>query len=236
MSGDRKKAIIFYVGIAVCLILLLLFTLVDVNLGIIKFSSIKSLINKHSEVSNVENDLIETELEYGTTVNRLETEQANFVKEKQKYAAITDETIGIIKNIKTEEKYSIEYMWIKLGNYARVNNLSLVMVEPGGSETTVTDKSKSSSNNTNKTTTASSDEINEIDPQVQQGALTTNTNKNSTLFKIQVTGSYIDVSSFVFEVENDKELRFKLDNIVMEYVSGTTIKATFNVKNLIINK
>lgn len=236
MSGDRKKAIIFYVGIAVCLILLLLFTLVDVNLGIIKFSSIKSLINKHSEVSNVENDLIETELEYGTTVNRLETEQANFVKEKQKYAAITDETIGIIKNIKTEEKYSIEYMWIKLGNYARVNNLSLVMVEPGGSETTVTDKSKSSSNNTNKTTTASSDEINEIDPQVQQGALTTNTNKNPTLFKIQVTGSYIDVSSFVFEVENDKELRFKLDNIVMEYVSGTTIKATFNVKNLIINK
>lgn len=236
MSGARKKAIIFYVGIAVCLILLLLFTLVDVNLGIIKFSSIKSLINKHSEVSNVENDLIETELEYGTTVNRLETEQANFLKEKQKYAAITDETIGIIKNIKTEEKYSIEYMWIKLGNYARVNNLSLVMVEPGGSETTVTDKSKSSSNNTNKTTTASSDEINEIDPQVQQGALTTNTNKNPTLFKIQVTGSYIDVSSFVFEVENDKELRFKLDNIVMEYVSGTTIKATFNVKNLIINK
>lgn len=38
------------------------------------------------------------------------------------------------------------------------------------------------------------------------------------------------MSDFVFEVENDKELRFKLDNMEVTYVSGTTIKAKFNVK------
>ena len=37
-------------------------------------------------------------------------------------------------------------------------------------------------------------------------------------------------------IENDTELRFKLDNISMEYVSGTTIKTTFDVKNMIIKK
>ena len=54
--------------------------------------------------------------------------------------------------------------------------------------------------------------------------------------KIQVKGSYMDISDFIFEVENDKALRFKLDNISIEYVSGTTIKANFDVKNLIIKK
>ena len=44
------------------------------------------------------------------------------------------------------------------------------------------------------------------------------------------------MSDFVFEVENDKELRFKLDNMEVTYVSGTTIKAKFNVKNVIMIK
>ncbi|MEG0872568.1 MAG: hypothetical protein RSG48_01190, partial [Clostridia bacterium] len=65
-----------------------------------------------------------------------------------------------------------------------------------------------------------------------------NTDKSNadTVFKIQVSGSYIDVSDFIFEVENDKDLRFKLDNISIEYVSGNKIKANFDVKNLSIKK
>ena len=46
----------------------------------------------------------------------------------------------------------------------------------------------------------------------------------------------MNVSDFVFAVENDNELKFKLDNISMEYLSGTSIKATFDVKNMIIKK
>ena len=65
-----------------------------------------------------------------------------------------------------------------------------------------------------------------------------NTEETQTdnVLKIQVTGSYINVSDFIFEVENDKDLKFKLDNISIEYVSGRTIKATFDVKNTIILK
>lgn len=228
MSSNRKKVIMFSIILSISIILLIVFTLVDINLGVVKFSSVKSLIQKHEDITNSENDLIKAETTYGTTLNKLETEKSNFETEKQKYNAITNETIDIVKNIKTEEKYSIEYMWIRLGNYARVNNLSIVLVEPGGSEITSTETNNSTSK------TVSSDSTNEVINTTSN--LMTPTTTNSTLFKIQVTGSYIDVSSFVFEVENDKELRFKLDNIVMEYVSGTTIKATFNVKNLVINK
>lgn len=231
MSSNRKKVIMFSTILSISIILLIVFALVDINLGVVKFSSVKSLIQKHEDITNSENDLIKAETTYGTAINKLETEKSNFETEKQKYNAITNETIDIVKNIKTEEKYSIEYMWIRLGNYARVNNLSIVLVEPGGSEITSTE-TNNTSNSTSKTVSSDStnDDINTT------SNLMTPTTTNSALFKIQVTGSYIDVSSFVFEVENDKELRFKLDNIVMEYVSGTTIKATFNVKNLVINK
>ena len=41
-------------------------------------------------------------------------------------------------------------------------------------------------------------------------------NQYSGVLQIQVTGSYLDLSDFIFEVENDDELNFKLDNILME--------------------
>ena len=46
----------------------------------------------------------------------------------------------------------------------------------------------------------------------------------------------MNTSDFIFEVENDTSLRFKLDNISMDYVQGTTIKTTFDVKNITVNK
>lgn len=236
MSSNRKKLITFSIVLAVSLILVIVFALVDINLGVIKFSSIKSLIGKHAEVTSAEEKLLNSQVMYENTTKKLENEKADYLKEKQKYDAITDETINIIKNIKTEDKYSIEYMWIRLGNYAKVNNLSLVLVEPGGSENATIDSKENSKNTTSdKTKSVSSDEM-DMDDTLVIDDMPPMTAGNTSAFKIQVTGSYIDVSSFVFEVENDKELRFKLDNIVMEYVSGTTIKATFNVKNLAIKK
>ncbi|MEG2348295.1 MAG: hypothetical protein RSB67_01430 [Clostridia bacterium] len=241
MLNNKKKLIIFIIISIVALGLFILFCLVDVNLGIIKFSSIKSLIDNHSIVSQAEETLIKAEDSYKTTKKSLEDEKLNYSKEKQKYEAISNETIDIIKDATTKEKYSIEYMWIRLGNYARVNNLSIIVVEPGGKENTVIDKKDETKAATSDTTTTTTQETSQKEtapklPSLEFPNIGSGNNIEDTIFKIQVSGSYIDVSSFVFEVENDKELRFKLDNIVMEYVEGTTIKATFNVKNLTINK
>ncbi|MBR5227815.1 MAG: hypothetical protein IKV94_04165 [Clostridia bacterium] len=50
--------------------------------------------------------------------------------------------------------------------------------------------------------------------------------------KIKVLGRYEDIANFVFEIENDNELRFKLDNMAMEYSKDNKVIATFDVLSM----
>lgn len=255
MSSELKKIIIISVCL-VCLIALILIALfVDLDLKIVKFTSINSLLNKHSELSQYEAKLTKKQDEYNNTVKKMDDIKETFESEKTKYDSISDETVNIIKEATTEENYNIEYMWIRLGNYAKSNNLSIVMAEPGGSFDEANENKNGSSSSTSSTTSGSTSSTTtttttSTSNNANSNNTSSNTNNNgtasdssasqnsspNTIFKIQVSGSYLDVSDFIFEVENDKALRFKLDNISMDYVSGTTIKASFDVKNLIINK
>lgn len=258
------------VKILICVILFLmfggltvLFCMLDVNLGFISTSSIEGIIAKREQLLNLESKLESTESTYTNTKNKVETSKKAFTTAKNKYEAISDETIDLIKEATTEENYDIEYMWIKLGNYASVNNLKILLVEPGGTVTetttgdpTKTDASntKTSTTNTNKSTsnnastpasstTASTDASKAANTATTAAVENTTANNttsskttDNTLLTVTLEGSYLNMSDFVFEVENDKELRFKLDNMEVTYVSGTTIKAKFNVKNVIMIK
>lgn len=44
------------------------------------------------------------------------------------------------------------------------------------------------------------------------------------------------MADFVFEVENDKSLRFRLDNIKMKSAGGTEVLASFKVKDFTVLK
>lgn len=254
------------VKILICVILFLmfggltvLFCMLDVNLGFISTSSIEGIIAKREQLLNLEGKLESTESTYTNTKNKVETSKKAFTTAKNKYEAISDETIDLIKEATTEENYDIEYMWIKLGNYASVNNLKILLVEPGGTvtETTTGDSTKTdaantktSTTNTNKSTsnnastpassTTASTDASKAANTATVAATANNTTKSKTtddtLLTVTLEGSYLNMSDFVFEVENDKELRFKLDNMEVTYVSGTTIKAKFNVKNVIMIK
>lgn len=50
--------------------------------------------------------------------------------------------------------------------------------------------------------------------------------------KIKLVGRYSDITDFVFEVENDNDLKFKLDNMVMEYSGDNKVTATFDVLSM----
>ncbi len=276
--------LIFFIGMCV------LFSLKNVNVaGSLEFLSIQGLIARKDDVLKKEQELTAQQKEYTQTLGKLTEAQNTFDKEKNKYEAISDETIEIIKEATTQDNYNMEYMWIKLGNYAKKNNLSLIVIEPGADDSAIskdatTNNSKSTTTTTNTTTnstdankassnsssTNNTSNSNNSSTQSTSGTkttssstsnqATTNSNqttsngstdltngtdsslqvedstKDDTTMKIQLQGSYIDISDFIFEVENDDELKFKLDNIRIEYVEGTTIKATFDVKNTIIVK
>lgn len=236
MMDENEKIII---AVIIGLILVggvVLLTLVDIP--IIGSLSVKSVISKNEEVVNKEAELINEQNKYNTALMKLEDTKVSYDKEKNKYEAISDETIKIIEEANTKENYSIEYMWIKLGNYAKRNNLELIMVEPNNNS--ITDSDVIAEENVNDknvvaedTNSETSDETEEVDDfnSIDETAM-----DNSEALKISVTGQYIDLSDFVFEVENDEELRFKLDNISMELVTGEQVRATFDVQNIIVNR
>ena len=284
MTLNNKKMIIVTSILAISIILLLVFMLLGVNLVFFRIPSVSYLLNEYNLVKKVEKELITTQEAYYNTISSLEKAQSEYNKQKNKYNSISDETINIIKEATTEESYNLEYMWIKLGNYAKKNNLEIVMVEPGGqmdsssqntnsTTTTSNNASTTANNNTSNTTntTANNTSNTTTTNTTTTTTTTTNTNTNTTttttsgnntstenkdnktsdnktsdksntsstdssVLKIQVTGSYMNTADFIFEVENDTALRFKLDNISMDYVKGTTIKTSFNVKNIVVNK
>ena len=250
MTLNNKKMIIISSILGVTVILIVLLMLLGANLIIVKIPSISSLLGEYGLVKKSEKDLSTAQGTYYTTVSNLEKAESDYNKQKNKYNSISDETINVIKEATTEESYNLEYMWIKLGNYAKKNNLEIVMVEPGGkqitntnnnnsnsgSSTDNTDNTDSNSTTTTTTTTSSSTTNNSTNSSTNTSSDTSASTSSSSALKIEVKGSYMNISDFIFEVENDTSLRFKLDNISMDYVKGTTIKASFNVKNIVINK
>lgn len=276
MTLNNKKMIIVTSILAISIILLLVFMLLGVNLVLFRIPSVSYLLNEYNLVKKAEKELTTTQEAYYNTISSLEKAQNEYNKQKNKYNSISDETINIIKEATTEESYNLEYMWIKLGNYAKKNNLEIVMVEPGGqmdsssqntsSTTTTSNNASTTANNntsnttTTTTTTATNNTSNTTTTNTNTTTTTTSGNNTSTenkdnktsdnktsdksntsstdssVLKIQVTGSYMNTADFIFEVENDTALRFKLDNISMDYVKGTTIKTSFNVKNIVVNK
>ena len=265
MFEEYKRTIIISVIDVIIILLIALLALADINIGPIHLSSIKSIMAQDKKVKAAEAELDTAKTLYEAAVTGLESQKAKFEKEKGQYDAISDDTVNIIKEATAKENYSIEYMWIKLGNYAIKNNLSIVLVEPGGAsdtssatttdvaesgETTSTPISSSSQATTNQATTNQATTNQATDSTSQSSASdtvqsanksddatdtdTSDANGDKTL-KINISGTYMNVSDFIFEVENDSELKFKLDNISMQ-PTGDGVSATFDVKNMIIVK
>ncbi len=225
--SDNLTKLIISIIIFIAFFTAIVYLLVTgLELGNFRVLPVSELISQKDEIDKRQSDLDLQLTRYEQSIKESENAKTQFAAQKAKYESISNETIKIIEEATTEESYNIEYMWIKLGNYAKKNNLSIVVVEPGGTANAPVD------NNATATTTSTSSS----NTTTQDNTVTDNVISSGNALQIQIEGSYMNVSDFIFEVENDTELKFKLDNISMTYVGGTTIKTTFNVKNITINK
>ena len=207
MTLNNKKMIIISSILGVTVILIVLLMLLGANLIIVKIPSISSLVGEYGLVKKSEKDLSTAQGTYYTTVSNLEKAESDYNKQKNKYNSISDETINVIKEATTEESYNLEYMWIKLGNYAKKNNLEIVMVEPGGkqitntnnnssnsgSSTDNTDNTDSNSTTTTTTTTSSSTTNNSTNSSTNTSSDTSASTSSSSALKIEVKGSYMNI-------------------------------------------
>jgi len=237
MIKNKNNIIFEIVMILVIIGLIVSIFFVDLDLRVFKVVSKNTLMSQYESIKVLDTKLLNAKTSYDDSIKSVETAKADFKKQKDQYDAITDDTIAIINEATTDEKYNIEYMWIKLGNYAKSNNLTLALVEPGGSVATAAAANTAPSTAAGATTSgtkdvASSTTAGTTTPGTTTAATDTTAAASGSELSISVKGNYTDVSDFIFELENDDELRFKLDKIKMEYAGSNEITATFAVKNL----
>lgn len=94
--------------------------------------------------------------------------------------------------ITQSEKYEIEFLWTKLGNYAKDENIEI--------------------------------KIN----------VTENTEYAAYDLNFTATGSYVGVTDFIYDIENDSKLGFKIENFAM-VSDAAGVQATFKCTGININ-
>lgn len=145
--------------------------------------------------------------------------------------------------VSSKQTYDIDFLWTEIGNFARDEN---VVIKIDVTEDTlgkqILDKENEQTENTESTaenTEESNNEENNNDNVEQIPAEETPSNaaggssaKDYVLcdLKFTVTGSYVDITEFIYDIENDSKLGFKIDNFTM--TGSDTLSATFTCNGI----
>lgn len=143
---------------------------------------------KNQELSNV------ISVTYQNTESGLENSANKLTNSKAEYEnQVALSNLNQSSYASQLEKYEIDFLWTKLGNYAKEENV-VIKID-------VT---------TNKTTSSLYD------------------------LNFSVTGGYVNITDFIYDIENDSRLGFKIDNFKMEMSAGVLL-ATFSCKEISLN-
>lgn len=225
-----------YVRIAVTTLILVLLILVATYMFTTEFSvagfstktisGFKDTLDQYSNSETVYKNAVANQK---AKIEELKRVQTSYDDAKRKYENLTPETINIVKEANKTEKYSIEYLWIRLGDYAKKHNVQIMIVDP--ESTVVNTASGSASGN------VTTDGNGAVVSASQDANGSTSMAPQTNILKVQVVGSYINIADYIYVIENDSTLRFRLDNIKMESAGdGNKVRVSFGVKNLQIVK
>lgn len=195
-------------------------TLVNgITLGKIQISSIRQLAEKDKKL---EEDLYSLQqmqkVKFPETIDELNQSAKDLKNKREEYSSfVTDSTESEMDAVVTAQKYEVEYLWVKLGNYATKNGVTL--------------------------------KLNILNPSTGMEGM----------YNLQFTlnGKYAGITEFIYEIENDSTLGFKIDNFSLtptvvakdkdnkdntknqtadnQTVDTDTLTATFTVKEVSID-
>ena len=162
------------------------------KIGNIEISSIMGLADKSKQLDTSISELKQMrEVSFSESIDNLEKSTKELADQKQQYASLVGTTPDTeIMSAIQSERYEVEYLWVKLGNHATKNGITLKM-------------------------------------DITNGGATENKLYN---LKFTATGNYANVTEFIYEVENDSTLGFKIENFSL-LPSGTTAKTDNNNNN-----
>lgn len=176
------------------LILVLSGITITKGLNIAKYDiwGIKDIIAKDEEIDNLNlqlSNLVSTT--YPSTLKKLESSAQTMEKTKSEYESKALLISEKESNMQTE-KYEIEFLWTKIGNYAQDNDVEI--------------------------------KIDVIDSQIS-GRYDLN---------FTVSGKYSDITQFIYDIENDSKLGFKIEKFKM-VPNESGVQATFSCTEIKID-
>lgn len=181
------------ISVLVCLLLIgSAFFMVN-GIGKLNIKGIRGLNEKNSQVEQKISDLSNAiSVTYANTESNLKRTANTLQDTKTEYenqAALSDtQNPSYVSKLET---YDIDYLWTKLGNYARDEEVVI-----------------------------------KIDL-VASGTSTNLYNLNFT-----TTGGYINITNFIYDIENDSKLGFKIDEFKMGGAGDNNLTATFSCKEI----
>ncbi len=206
----------------------------DLKLFGYEIRSLKGYSDTLAALTGTENKFETASQTQKTKLSDLEDAKKTFEKEKKEYEAISDETIANIKEVTKKEKYSLEYLWIRMGQYAKKYNVQVSLIEPGSSVQS-SEEGKPEGEKPNPESEKPEDYVPDGETEVKPDAPSASMPAGSSNYRIDAIGDYDKIADFVYAIETDETLRFKLDNISMQ-PSGSKVRAIFEIKNLEIIK
>ena len=147
------------------------------KLAVYGVTQIQSKNEDIDEKTNKMNDLVNST--YPLANSTLTASSNELQKNKKDYE---DQAVLLSdsKYYKQTEKYKVEFLWTKIGNYAKDNNVELKL------------------------------------------EATESTTKGLYDLNFTATGKYADVAQFIYDIENDSRLGFKIEDFSMTSASGAT--------------
>jgi len=161
--------------------------------GVPKLAKINTNSNTLKQTVQISKKIAEEDYEFA--ISQLNQTREEVEKAKQEYEEMCSLTSNSSKSA-SDENYTKEFIWVKLGTYAKENNLE-AKFEP-----------------------------------IQMGA---QANGNVCNINYTLLGNYIDIIDFIYEIEDDDDLNFIVENLEM-IPSDDKVQATFTTKNILILK
>lgn len=185
------------IGILIIVLLVLAgYMLIDrVSIGSLEILGIEAIVEKNDELDKkiLEATKLAT-VTYQGKLNTLNSANKKLQQEKQSYEnyVAADNGTGTVSQI---QSYEVEYLWTKIGNYAKREGVVLKM-----------------------------------DVAVNNAVLGTYD------LNFTVTGTYVGITEFIYDLDNDSSLLFKVENFkLLPNGEEGILVATFTCKDISIN-
>ena len=214
------------------------------TINILSYSGIKEKDNALQQKIDEVNKLVRTD--YANETKSIEENKNKLTKTKEEYEDLVQVNPESGEVTRQLQQYETEYLWTKIGNHAKTEGVTLKIditkaFEPSKPEANKQEETES--NNNEESANTSENATNETDNESAEEVTEETTEETEKSkdghydLEFTATGPYVGIADFLYDIENDSTLGFKIEDFLIDGTDDTTglqVVATFKCKDIAI--